>query len=195
MVLRMLLDIFGMKVSKFSSFYPERDHTRLSDRLCFLFTLLILLLSAVPFPVPFFFWLEFPWDFSEMCCFIGKSTGRGEGLLASSLSKLPPLIDSWPCKYSSCITESTKVHTSTEFVKAVLFSIGTGHSIIFMDLDRLVPLLGSWTCNIPCFSPFLKNQMITPPKFGDAPLSNVVLTNRSWISHVQKVEDFSGKIS
>ena len=142
-----------------------------------------------------FFWLEFPWDFSEMCCFIGKSTGTGEGLLASSLSKLPPLIDSWPCKYSSCITESTKVHTSTEFVKAVLFSIGTGHSIIFMDLDRLVPLLGSWTCNIPRFSPFLKNQMITPPKFGDAPLSNVVLTNRSWISHVQKVEDFSGKIS
>lgn len=106
-----------------------------------------------------------------------------------------PLIDSWPCKYSSCITESTKVHTLTEFVKAVLFRIGTGHSIIFTDLAGLVPLLGSWTCNIPRFSPFSNNWMIDPSKFGDAPLSNVVLTNRSWISHVQKVEDFSDKIS
>ena len=47
-----------------------------------------------------------------------------------------PLIDSWPCKYSSCITESTKVHTLTEFVKAVLFRIGTGHSIIFLRKNR-----------------------------------------------------------
>ena len=188
MVFRMLLDVFGMQISKFSSFYPERDHTSFRQAL---FSVHSFCSSAVSgaFSSSFFFWLE------EMCCFIGKSTGTGEGLLASSLSKLPPLIDSWPCKYSSCITESTKVHTSTEFVKAVLFRIGTGHSIIFTDLDGFVPLLGSWTCNIPRFSPFSNNWMIDPSKFGDAPLSNVVLTNRSWISHVQKVEDFSDKIS
>lgn len=169
MVLRMLLDVFGMQISKFSSFYPERDHTHLSDKLCFLFTLFVLLLS------------EINWN---------RRRAFGQFTFQAA-----PLIDSWPCKYSSCITESTKVHTLTEFVKAVLFRIGTGHSIIFTDLDGLVPLLGSWTCNIPRFSPFSNNWMIDPSKFGDAPLSNVVLTNRSWISHVQKVEDFSDKIS
>ena len=92
-----------------------------------------------------------------MCCFIVKLTRTGEG----SLSKLPTLIDSWPCKYSSGISESTKVDTSTELDRGVLFRIGTGHSIIFMDLDELVPLLGSSTCNIPLFFAFLSKDLLS----------------------------------
>ena len=105
----------------------------------------------------FFFGLEFPRDVSEMCCFIVKLTRTGEG----SLSKLPTLIDSWPCKYSSGISESTKVDTSTELHRGVLFRIGTGRSIIFTDLNKLVPLLGSSTCNIPLFVAFLSKDLIS----------------------------------
>ena len=117
------------------------------------------------FAFRFFLGLEFSRDVSDMCS-LWKSNRTGEAILVGLLSKLPPVIDSWPCRYSPGIWESSKLATSTKLVTGVLFRIGTGHSIIFTDLDELVPLLGSRTRNIPFFFAFSFKRFDIPLKFS-----------------------------